>query len=153
MFGWRACLEILPTRVNLARRRIIPDNMCHCCKRFPETGVHVLWECYAAQDVWAGSLVRIQKIPSGQSDTLQLFEELMVRLTKSKFELFFVQAWLIWNQRNTVIHGGSLRNRAGLTKEQLRSWRSFINLTCSCLSQHPRRRSFAGNPLQLRCLK
>ena len=33
VFGWRACLEILPTRVNLARRRIIPDNMCHCCKR------------------------------------------------------------------------------------------------------------------------
>ena len=76
----------------------------------------MLWECYAAQDVWAGSLVRIQKIPDGQSDTLQLFEELMVRLTKSKFELFFVQAWLIWNQRNTVIHGGSFKEPGWLNK-------------------------------------
>ena len=41
----------------------------------------MLWECGAAQDVWAGSLVKMQKIPNGQSDTLQLFKELMVRLT------------------------------------------------------------------------
>ena len=116
VFGWRAYLEILPTRVNLAKRRIIPDNMCHCCRRYPERRVHVLWECGAAQDVWAGCLVRIQKIPNGQSDTLQLFEELMDRLTGSEFELFLVQAWLIWNQRNTVLHSGSFKEPGWLNK-------------------------------------
>ena len=42
VFGGRACQEILPTRVNPAKRRIISDNMCHCYRRCPETGVHVL---------------------------------------------------------------------------------------------------------------
>ena len=102
--------------VNLAKRRIIPDNMCHCFRRYPETGVYVLWECGAAQDVWTGCLVRIQKIPNGQSDTLQLFEEFMDRLTRSEFELFLVQAWLIWNQRNTVIHGRSFKELGWLNK-------------------------------------
>lgn len=63
-----------------------------------------------------GEFGQDSKIPNGQSDTLQLFEELMVRLTKSKFELFFVQAWLIWNQRNTVIHGGSFKEPGWLNK-------------------------------------
>ena len=31
VFAWRACHEILPTRVNLAKRNIIRDNTCHCC--------------------------------------------------------------------------------------------------------------------------
>ena len=61
-------------------------------------------------------MVEIQKIPNGQSDTLQLFEELMVRLTRSEFELFLVQAWLIWNQRNTVIHGGNFKEMGWLNK-------------------------------------
>ena len=95
VFGWRACQEILPTRVNLAKRRIIPDNLCHCCRSCPETGVHALWECGAAQNVWAGCLARIQKIPNDQRDTLQLFEELMDRLSRQEFELFLVQAWFI----------------------------------------------------------
>ena len=28
LFGWRACLDILPTRVNLARRKILEDDKC-----------------------------------------------------------------------------------------------------------------------------
>ena len=54
VFGWRTCHEILPTCVNLARRKILSDPMCHCCKFFPESTVHAIWECVAAQDVWAG---------------------------------------------------------------------------------------------------
>ena len=56
VFGWRACHEILPTRVNLAKRKILENVMCHCCQRFAETAVHAVWECGAAQDVWAGSI-------------------------------------------------------------------------------------------------
>lgn len=44
VLGWRACKEILPTRVNLVRRRIISDNVYQCCKKFPESSVHALWE-------------------------------------------------------------------------------------------------------------
>ena len=42
VFGWRACRGILPTRVNLVKRRIITDNRCETCKTEPETEVHAL---------------------------------------------------------------------------------------------------------------
>ena len=41
---------------------------------------------------------------------------LLNRLTKSEFELFLVQAWFIWNQRNTVLHGGSFEDPGWLNK-------------------------------------
>ena len=39
----------------------------------------------------------------------QLFEYLLDRLSMAELELFLVQAWIIWNQRNIVIHGGKLK--------------------------------------------
>ena len=61
VFGWRVCQDILPTRVNLARMKNLEDAFCEVCKTALETGIHVLWECPVAQDVWSGSLVRLQK--------------------------------------------------------------------------------------------
>lgn len=58
VFGWRACHDILPTRVSLAKRNILEDDRCHCYKRFAETAIHAMWDCGVAQDVWAGSITR-----------------------------------------------------------------------------------------------
>ena len=43
-----------------------------------------------------------------------MLEELLDRL--DEFELFLVQAWLIWNQRNLIIHGGKLKEPTQLNK-------------------------------------
>ncbi|XP_065631673.1 uncharacterized protein LOC136068448 [Quercus suber] len=40
----------------------------------------------------------------------------MDRLQKEELEIFLVQAWLIWNQRNAEIHGGHLREPGWLNK-------------------------------------
>ena len=37
---------------------------------------------------------------------LHLLEYLLDRLSLEEVEVFFIQAWLIWNRRNNVIHGG-----------------------------------------------
>ena len=34
----------------------------------------------------------------------------------AELELFLVQAWIIWNQRNIVIHGGKLKEPSWLNK-------------------------------------
>ncbi|KAK9996844.1 hypothetical protein SO802_021530 [Lithocarpus litseifolius] len=49
VFGWRACQNILPTRANLAPRRIIEDDSCPICLRHSESVIHALW------GVWNGS--------------------------------------------------------------------------------------------------
>ena len=130
VFGWRACNDILPTKLNLTKRRIIDDAVCPICMRFLESAIHVLWECDAAQDVWAGSLKILQKGVSGMIDVLHLMEYLLDRVESEELEVVLVQAWLIWNQRNRFIHGGKfhdpgwLNNRA---RDYLEEYRIAID--------------------------
>ena len=42
VFGWRACLDILPTQVNLARRKILAEDRCGVCLLAKEFGYNVL---------------------------------------------------------------------------------------------------------------
>ncbi|XP_030924873.1 uncharacterized protein LOC115951885 [Quercus lobata] len=86
------------------------DGNCSICQQVPESVVHRLWECGAAQDVWARCPTQIEKCASGQDDILQLFITMLNKLSTEEFELFLVQSWLIWNQRNTVVHGGKLQD-------------------------------------------
>jgi hydrogenase maturation factor len=58
---WRACHDLLPTRVNLYKRKIINDPMCPLCGLVEETTTHVLWLCSAASDVWSMGDMRLQK--------------------------------------------------------------------------------------------
>lgn len=116
VFGWRGCHNILPTRDNLVRRKILEDDGCMLYSRMAETGVHALWECAVAKDVWSSSMIRLQKCGQDQQDVLQLFQELMERLSTAEFEAFLVQSWLILNQRNTVMHGGKLKDPRWLNK-------------------------------------
>ena len=116
IFSWRACHDVLPTRVNLAKRKIISDTLCHYCKSVPEDTLHVIRGCGAAQDVWAGSLNVLQKFQTNHVDFLQLFEALVDKLSTIEMKLFLVQVWLIWNQRNVLVYGGQMKNSGWLTK-------------------------------------
>ena len=95
VFGWRACHNIFPTRDNLVLRKIVEDDGCMLCSRRAETGIHALWECAVAKDVWSGSVIRLQKCGQGQQDVLHLFQELLGKLSTAEFELFLVQSWII----------------------------------------------------------
>ncbi|KAL0006082.1 hypothetical protein SO802_013643 [Lithocarpus litseifolius] len=110
IFGWRACNDILPTKCNLVKRKIITDDKCHICTREAELVFHALWGCVAVQDVWAGSISKLQKGVSNFSDFMQLMEHLVGRLSAEEVELFWVQCWLIWNQRNCVLYRGQLKH-------------------------------------------
>ena len=68
------------------------------------------------QDVWAGSMSKLQKGVSGFSDVIQLMEHLVDQLSTEELELFWVQCWLIWNQRNCVLYRGQLKHSTSLNK-------------------------------------
>ena len=116
VFGWRACHGILPTRDNLLRKHVVENNICELCKRTSVTELHTLWNYSVAQDVWAGSMRKLHKSKGGQCDFLHLVEELMLKLSREELDLFFVQAWLIWTQRNAVIFGGVIQDPSRLVK-------------------------------------
>ncbi|GLT37855.1 hypothetical protein SLA2020_121420 [Shorea laevis] len=55
-FGWRLCLDRLPTRLNLQKRRVVlqgDDMMCGLCKERVEEVNHLFCTCKAAWLVWA----------------------------------------------------------------------------------------------------
>ena len=80
--------------------------MSYICIRFSESAIHALWECDAAKDVWFGSLNILQKGVLGLVDLIHLMEYLLDQVELQDMEVVLVQAWLIWNQRNWVVHGG-----------------------------------------------
>jgi hypothetical protein len=44
IFMWRAFNDLLPTKCNLFRRKIVEDNICPCCCRDMETGLQCSME-------------------------------------------------------------------------------------------------------------
>lgn len=75
IFGWRACHNALPTGQNLLKRRVLDVATCEMCTLTAEDCIHALWECGVAQDVWAGSLVGMQKVATQQVSFLHLVEK------------------------------------------------------------------------------
>ena len=102
--------------MNLTRRRVVQEEKCSVCTLELESTIHALWDCAVAQDIWAGSARKLQKLKHGQPDLLHLMDELLERLSLEELELFWTQAWLIWNQRNYLLHGGKLKNPSCLNK-------------------------------------
>ena len=89
VFMWRACHNILPTLERLRQRRIIENALCPICMQAPETIIHALWECGAAQDVWASCSHRVlQKGLTAQVSVFWLVEELMQKLPEDALEFF-----------------------------------------------------------------
>ncbi|XP_041011395.1 uncharacterized protein LOC121255185 [Juglans microcarpa x Juglans regia] len=80
MFLWRSAWDILPTRVNLHKMKIIDSPMCPICLTHPENVSHVLWTCKAAQDVWSNSSRRLQKSRIEEAPFYELLTELLSTL-------------------------------------------------------------------------
>ena len=127
IFGWKVCQNILPTKDALFRRKITEDGGCEVCKGETESVLHMLWECRVAQDVWAGCSGKLQKSVLGHWDVMQLFEDMMDRLPTEDMELFLVQGWVIWNQRNSILHGGQVQDPAKLNQRAKNLLEDFRN--------------------------
>lgn len=50
-FLWKACAKILPTKVNLMKRKILSSPLYHLCGRCPEDTKRALWDCEVVKSV------------------------------------------------------------------------------------------------------
>jgi hypothetical protein len=106
MFLWRACNNILPTKENLFKRKIVDDPQCAICGAAIETVGHILWSCVAARDVWLENMKPIQKSTSDEIDFQHLFVQLYDRLEVEDFQRFGFVARQLWFRRNKAIFEG-----------------------------------------------
>jgi hypothetical protein len=106
MFVWKACNNLLPTKANLLRRKVVDNALCPIYLREEETKEHLLWECPSAFDVWCDDPISLQKSPSIGLNFIQLFEYILIWCATQKVELFVVTAMCIWLRRNDMVHEG-----------------------------------------------
>ncbi|XP_042944508.1 uncharacterized protein LOC122278379 [Carya illinoinensis] len=106
-FLWRACLEALPTKLNLCRKRIVDSPICPICCLEEETTTHALWNCISAMDVWSQSHIFFQKSSFRVDSFKDLFECLREQGTQPLMELFSVISRNIWLRRNKLVFEGS----------------------------------------------
>jgi hypothetical protein len=106
VFLWKACSNILPTKINLHKRGIVEDPLCPICKQEGESVEHILWTCESARDVWAEFSSKLQKCATMEVSFANLFMELVDRLDVDEMQKVAVMARLIWFRRNSVVFGG-----------------------------------------------
>jgi hypothetical protein len=100
LFIWRACNELLPTRVNLVHRKVTEMKVCPCNEIEDEDALHVLWLYPAARDVWGSSVSCFQKFCFAGTNFKGLFAYCVERCTKEELKLMATIARRIWLRRN-----------------------------------------------------
>jgi hypothetical protein len=106
VFLWKACSNILPTKINLIKKGIVEDSLCPICKQEGESVEHIIWTCESARDVWAECSSKLQKCATMEVTFANLFTELADRLDADEMQKVAVVARLIWLRRNSVMFGG-----------------------------------------------
>ncbi|XP_030943489.1 uncharacterized protein LOC115968280 [Quercus lobata] len=145
IFGWRACLNGLPTAENLKKRGINLSELCPCCGKDPESITHSLLRCEFAKKVWNCWQECPINISSSQWDFSDVALKILEQGTAADLEVFFVMAWSIWYNRNQVVHESTcqLPNQTwNFAKRYLQDYKdatssSGQDKTCVSNSWHP----------------
>jgi hypothetical protein len=125
-FLWKACHEILPTKVSLHKRKIVSDKLCPICGIWEETCFHILWECPSARDIWSGSLKKFQKSSFRGLSFKQVVAEMFRICEDEELCRFGGIARRIWLRRNEVIHDGPFMHPKILLQQAGEAWDLFV---------------------------
>ncbi|XP_042944540.1 uncharacterized protein LOC122278417 [Carya illinoinensis] len=87
-FLWRACLESLPTMLNLSKKKIVESPSCPICCREEESTIHALWNCSSAMDVWCQGPISFQKSSLREVNFKDLYEHISEQCDQKLIEMF-----------------------------------------------------------------
>ena len=109
IFMWRACSNILPTKLLLRARGIGRDDVCDLCGGSESSG-HILWGCKVAREVWSNTRLKLPLLEVIPRDFVDIVWGFLERRPGMDWELFATTAWGLWNNRNKVRHGGRCKS-------------------------------------------
>ncbi|XP_041007557.1 uncharacterized protein LOC121252140 [Juglans microcarpa x Juglans regia] len=139
LFLWKAGNNLLPTKENLFKRKVVEDKRCPVCSAETETIMHALWVYPATNDIWAEVRGCVQKWGRIEEEFLLLWGKLMGRLSMKKLEdmialkglLEFKAAQILTKQ---VVKGQNSNSRSAMRWEKPESgcvnvnWDASLNL-------------------------
>ncbi|GAB2254414.1 hypothetical protein Droror1_Dr00022223 [Drosera rotundifolia] len=99
MFLWHACIECLPTRLNLAQKGMEIDTTCPICEAAPESRLHALSDCPGVRIAWHRTSVN-QSLPQGYSQFKDWCFDSLERLSKIEMEELVSLMYFLWTNRS-----------------------------------------------------
>lgn len=119
-FLWKACTNLLLTKENLMKCKILQESVCHHCSRDSEDVVHTLWGCECLKVVWDSEFGWVDKNLASSDSFSDLLQRIQDKL--AFLPLFTTTAWSIWYQHNkSRLQENSLplKNIAGFAKDYI----------------------------------
>ena len=111
-FTWRACKDILPTKENLVKTKVLVDSCCEECQVEVESSSHLFWECLRDHHIWSlSNLFHESNGPSFNSFMDMMWYVVMeAQWEQSRVEKVIMVAWAIWTNRYESKNGGVKKN-------------------------------------------
>ncbi|XP_024196669.1 uncharacterized protein LOC112199909 [Rosa chinensis] len=129
IFGWRAALNLLPTRVALTAKGYMGELQCVVCSQLVESLEHVFCECSVARDILSAPPFFLPL------STLPWKEWLLERATtlpSALFDKLLILLWSLWRNRNDALWRNHSQTSSSLVayslawyEEYLQSQKSF----------------------------
>jgi len=136
VFSWKLLLDRIPTKVNLARRRILPEeasNRCVFCDQAGETSSHLFLYCVWTFHVWSlvcGWLEINSITPQTLFQHFECWNGVIgrKRLRKGFWLVWHASLWVIWKARNDRIFNNLIKEPSEIAEEiKVLSWRWFLS--------------------------
>lgn len=127
-FLWRACHDILSTKANLCRRKVLIDHCCLICEQKAKTTLHILWHCPSARDVWGAGSAKFQKCVFDGPDFLHAAEGMLEKCDETEFQIFVGNARRIWLRRNEVVHRGFFSHLKMIVRQTLMAVQNYHSI-------------------------
>ena len=94
----------LPTHLNMEKRGIEVDAKCPLCEKAVESTKHALLYCGKICDVWWNWQSCPTNLLAETYDIVDVALQILESGASHDLETMFVTAWLIWYNRNQVVH-------------------------------------------------
>ncbi|XP_075655070.1 uncharacterized protein LOC142625269 [Castanea sativa] len=82
-----------------------------------ETSGHVLWGCNLVGSVWGNTKIKLPIFEPSPREFIDIVWEIKAKKPEIDWELFAVTAWSLWNNRNSVRHGGRSKTAKVIVRE------------------------------------
>ncbi|GKV50261.1 hypothetical protein SLEP1_g56973 [Rubroshorea leprosula] len=109
-FGWRLCLDRLPTKINLQKRGILLQEgvLCECCNGNVEEVNHLFCVCESAWLAWSQVLSwwgLESVLPNSVAGVAEFFIGGLGRIVGKEMGscIFLVVVWYLWYRRNVQV--------------------------------------------------
>ncbi|BFG40546.1 hypothetical protein CerSpe_268200 [Prunus speciosa] len=104
--AWKIAWNIIPTRVNLVRKKVDCVTDCLRCIAGEDSALHIFVVCPYATAVWTASLVGSRVLGVSASNMLGWLKSIFETLLAYSSSLVLMTLWALWKDRNSRLWEG-----------------------------------------------